>query len=63
MHKPGPIVPNVLLGDELHNVVMVSLANKIREDLRAERFIVHDDNGRLRLGKDNLAIILDLAID
>ena len=63
MHEPGPIVPNVLLGDELHNVVMVSLATKIREDLRAERFIVHDNNGRLRLGKDGLAINLDLAID
>jgi len=42
---------------------MVSLATKIREDLRAERFIVHDNNGRARLGKDGLAINLDLAID
>ena len=63
MHEPGPIVPNVWLGDELHDVVMVSLATKIREDLRAERFIVHDNNGRARLGKDGLAINLDLAID
>ena len=61
-YEAGPVKPSVWLDDRSDYVVTASLAARIRNYLRAEGFIVHDENGLLRLGKGGLAIILDLAI-